>query len=91
MRDVWERLSSVERGFDDVQLRLARPDMSSGPEFTCQLLRAIAETASWAAALGCDLDDADDRARMVACLASVEGCLAVLRTGLVEAMAREAK
>ena len=60
-------------------------------EFARQLLTSIGEVAAWAAADGWDLDDADHRARLSACLASMDGCLMTLRDGIAEAMAREAK
>jgi hypothetical protein len=91
MDQVWDRVLAIQdRGFDGPEPWLQRPGVPPG-EFPRQLLRSIAEVAGWAARCGCDLDDADDRARLSACLAAVEGCLVPLRVGLFEAMTREAK
>lgn len=89
--NVWDRLSSVERGFDDAQLRLARPDISSGPEFTAALLRALSELSGWAATVASDLDDPDERGRLMECLAAIEQLLSILRMGVAEATTREAQ
>lgn len=90
MANIWEQVLAVERGFDDAQLRLARPGISSGPEFTCGLLRALSEVSAWAAMSSVDLDDPEDCGRLTEALAAMDQLLAVLRVGLAEATTKEA-
>jgi hypothetical protein len=89
MTDVWTRVFNSEaRNYDDTRAWLLRPGVERA-EFARQLIASVAEAAGWAAANGCDLDDADDRARLLACVSAVEMSLMPLRIGLAEAMTRE--